>query len=134
MKNKFKRQLMTKFNWWDYSSFLELMETWLREASRMHDTKGHFTTSSKKTARQMLIAATLCKRIREDNYQNPFWFGEVGINFDVRSATPRSRVIFTHKPNKKVFKYCMKKQAKQRKADLEMLMSIINKNLFGWWD
>ena len=133
MKNKFKRQLMTKFNWWDYSSFLELMETWLREASRMHNTKGHFT-GSKKVARQMLIAATLCKRIREDDYNNPFWFGEVSIDFDVRPDAPRSLMFFTHKPSKKVFKYCMKKQAKQKQADLEMLTGIINKNLFGWWD
>ena len=133
MKNKFRRQLMTKFNWWDYSNFLELMETWLREASRMHEAKGHFT-GSKKVARQLLVAATLCKRIREGDYQNPFWFGEVSIEFDVRPATPRSRIFFTHKPSKKVFKYCMKKQAKQRKADLEMLTGIINKNLFGWWD
>ena len=99
----------------------------------MHNTKGHFT-GSKKVARQMLIAATLCKRIREDDYQNPFWFGEVGIDFDVRPATPRSQVVFTHKPSKNIFKYCQKKQAKQRQSDLEMLMSIINKNLFGWWD
>ena len=133
MKNKFKRQLMTKFRWWDYSNFLELMETWLLEASRMHNTKGHFT-GSKRVARQMLIAATLCKRIREDDYKNPFWFGEVGINFDVKTSTPRSRVFFTHKPSKKIFRYCQKKQARQRQSDLEMLMSIINKNLFGWWD
>jgi hypothetical protein len=56
---------------------------------------------------------------------------EVGIDFN---HSPRSRVFFTHKPNKKVFKYCMKKQAKQKQADLEMLTGIINKNLFGWWD
>ena len=133
MKNKFKRQLMTKFSWWDHSYFLELMEIWLREASRMHNSKGHFT-GSKKVARQMLIAATLCKRIREDDYKNPFWFGEVGIDFNIEPHTPRSRVFFTHKPNQKVFKYCMKKQAKQKQADLEMLTGIINKNLFGWWD
>lgn len=133
MKNKFRRQLMTKFSWWDHSYFLELMETWLREASRMHNSKGHFS-SSNKVARQMLIAATLCKRIREDDYQNPFWFGEVGIDFNIEQHSPRSRVFFTHKPNKKVFKYCQKRQARQKKADLEMLTSIINKNLFGWWD
>lgn len=133
MKNRFKRQLMTKFSWWDHSYFLELMETWLREASRMHNTKGHFT-GNKKVARQMLVAATLCKRIREDDYNNPFWFVEVGINSDVKPATPRARVVFTYKPSKKIFKYCQKKQAKQRQSDLEMLTSIINKNLFRWWD
>ena len=133
MKNKFKRQLMTKFSWWDHSYFLELMETWLRDASRMHNTKGHFT-GSKKIARQMLVAATLCKRIREDDYQNPFWFGEVGIDSNIKTHSPRSHVVFTYKPSKKIFKYCRKKQANQRKADLEMLTSIINKNLFGWWD
>ena len=133
MKNKFRRQLMTKFSWWDHSYFLELMETWLREASHMHNSKGHFT-SSNKVARHMLIAATLCKRIREDDYKNPFWFGEVGIDFNIQQHSPRSRVFFTHKPNKKVFKYCQKRQARQKKADLEMLTSIINKNLFGWWD
>ena len=133
MKNKFKRQLMTKFSWWDHSYFLELMETWLREASRMHNTKGHFT-GNKKAARQMLVAATLCKRIREDDYQNPFWFGEVGIDSNIKTHSPRSHVVFTYKPSKKIFKYCRKKQANQRKADLEMLTSIINKNLFGWWD
>ena len=133
MKNKFRRQLMTKFSWWDHSYFLELMETWLREASRMHSTKGHFT-GNKKVARQMLVAATLCKRIREDDYQNPFWFGEVGIDLNIEPHSPRSSVFFTHKPNKKVFMYCIKKQAKQKQADLEMLTSIINKNLFRWWD
>ena len=133
MKNKFRRQLMTKFSWWDHSYFLELMETWLREASRMHNSKGHFT-SSNKVARQMLIAATLCKRIREDDYQNPFWFGEVGIGFNTEQHPPCSRVFFTYKPNKKVFKYCQNKQAKQLQADLDMLTSIINKNLFRWWD
>ena len=133
MKNKFRRQLMTKFSWWDHDYFLELMETWLREASRMYNSKGHFT-SSNKVARQMLIAATLCKRIREDDYKNPFWFGEVGIGFNIEKHSPSSRVFFTYKPNKKVFKYCQNKQAKQKKADLEMLTSIINKNLFGWWD
>ena len=30
--------------------------------------------------------------------------------------------------------YCQKRQERQKKADLEMLTSIINKNLFGWWD
>lgn len=133
MKNKFRRQIMTKFSWWDHSYFLELMETWLRESSRMHSTKGQFVGSNK-VARQMLIAATLCKRIREDDYKNPFWFGEVGINFDIEQHSPRSRVLFTHKPSEEVFKHCMKKQAKQKQADLEMLTGIINKNLFGWWD
>ena len=133
MKNKFRRQLMTKFHWWDHNYFLELMETWLREASRMHNSKGHFK-GSKKVARQMLIAATLCKRIREDDYKNPFWFGEVGIDFNIEQHSPRSRVFFTYKPNQKVFKYCQKRQAKQKQADLEMLTGIINKDLFGWWD
>ena len=133
MKNKFKRQLMTKFHWWDHYYFLELMETWLREASRMHSTKGQFV-GSKKVARQMLIAATLCKRIREDDYKNPFWFGEVTIETSLDLSYTKGKVWFIHKPNKKVFKYCMKKQAKQKKADLEMLTGIINKNLFGWWD
>ena len=133
MKNKFKRQLMTKFHWWDHSYFLELMETWLREASRMHSTKGQFIGSNK-VARQMLIAATLCKRIREDDYKNPFWFGEVTIKTSLDLSYTKGKVWFIHKPNKKVFKYCMKKQAKQKQADLEMLTGIINKNLFGWWD
>ena len=105
MKNKFRRQLMTKFSWWDHNYFLELMETWLREASRMHNIKGHLT-GSKKVARQMLVAATLCKRIREDDYKNPFWFGEVGIDFNIEKHSLRSRVFFTHKPSKKVFNYC----------------------------
>lgn len=133
MKNKFRRQLMTKFSWWDHSYFLELMETWLREASRMHSTKGQFIGSNK-VARQMLIAATLCKRIREDDYQNPFWFGEVTIETSLDLSYTKGKVWFIHKPNKKVFKHCMKKQAKQKQADLEMLTGIINKNLFGWWD
>lgn len=133
MKNKFKRQLMTKFSWWDHSYFLELMETWLREASRMHNSKGHFT-GSKKVAKQMLIAATLCKRIREDDYKNPFWFGEVSIETDLFEGIKNCNFQWVHKPNKKVFMYCIKKQAKQKQADLEMLTSIINKNLFRWWD
>lgn len=133
MKNKFKRQLMTKFHWWDHSYFLELMETWLREASRMHSTKGQFVGSNK-VARQMLIAATLCKRIREDDYKNPFWFGEVTIKTSLDLSYTKGKVWFIHKPNKKVFKHCMKKQAKQKQTDLEMLTGIINKNLFGWWD
>lgn len=133
MKEKHKRLIMQKFPWYDYSYFLELMELWLKEASYKHENQGYCVSSSK-TAKQLRIAAHLCKRIREDDYSNPFWFGEVAIETDFDLQRVNQKVRWRHKPNKKVFRLCQQRQLKQRQKDIKMLTELINKQILGWWD
>lgn len=133
MKEKHKRLIMQKFPWYDYSYFIELMELWLRESAYKHENQG-YCVSSGKTAKQLRIAAHLCKRIREDDYSNPFWFGEVSIHSSLDITRPSQKVCWSHKPNKKVFRLCQQRQLKQRQKDIKMLTELINKQILGWWD
>lgn len=133
MKEKHKRLIMNKFPWYDYSYFIELMELWLKESAYRHENQGH-CVSSGKTAKQLRIAAHLCKRIREDDYSNPFWFGEVSIHSNLDINMPSQKVRWSHKPNKKVFRLCQQRQLKQRQKDIKMLTELINKQILGWWD
>lgn len=133
MKNKHKRLILQKYPWYDYSFFLELMELWFREAAYRHETQG-YCVNSDKTAKQLRIAAHLCKRINEDDYSDPHWFGKVTIDSDFYSDKPHRTVRFIYQPNKKIYRLCAERRAKQKQADLDMLTRLINKNLFGWWD
>ena len=133
MKEKHKRLIMQKFPWYDYGYFLGLMNLWASESARLHETQGH-CVGSPKTARQLKLVAHLCERIVKDDYSNPFWFGEVKIDTDLDVTRPSQKLRFSYRPSKKVFKLCQSKQQRQRKADIEMLTRLINKNLLGWWD
>ena len=133
MKNKHKRLIMQKYPWYDYSFFLELMELWFREAAYKHENQG-YCVNSDKVAKQLRIAAHLCKRINEDDYADPHWFGKVNIESNFSSNKSHNTVRFIYLPSKKIYRLCVKRRAKQRQADLDMLTRLINKNLFGWWD
>lgn len=135
MKNKHKRVIMQQFPWYDYSYLLGAIELWCSQASEMHKKKG-CSLHSDKTSRQLRVAAHLCKRLMDDDYSNPFWFGEVTIKstFHLLEEVSGRRVHFERLPNDKVFRLCQQKQVRQRQADLDMLTKLINKHLFGWWD
>lgn len=124
MKKKLKIQIKNQVTWWDYTSMLDLMEIWLRNASHQHKTKGNLVRSDR-TSKELLIAAELVKRIKNDEiYDNPC---EV---FKSRNSYVKADALGLG-----LDAFCYGKDgAKKRQADLDYLMDFMKKRLLGWWD
>lgn len=61
------RKSLYNYTSWDYSGTLDIMETSFRDMSVSH-AKYSMHTNNEKVAKDLLVLAALCKRIREDNY------------------------------------------------------------------
>lgn len=55
------------FRSWDSDGLLEIIQVATKEMSRCHKEFGH-CMNSEKTAKQLIAASELCRRLREDNY------------------------------------------------------------------
>lgn len=121
MKSKHKSRFVNSYKWWDYSYLLLAMEDWLNNSSKEFKTKGCHV-GSEKQSKQMKIAASLIKRIREDEvYDKPnkvfnnrnVSYGDLGSEFtSTKWETSRS----------------------QRLQDLDYLFKFMKRNMFSWWD
>ena len=89
---------------WDYVYLLDLME---RKFSRMgeHFEQHSILVNSHQSARECRVAASLCRRLVEDNY----------IHGDITRAS----VI---------------RSGERRQADLDYLAHLMSRKLFCWWD
>ncbi len=124
MKKKLKSQIKNQVTWWDYTSMLDLMEIWLRNASHQHKVKGHFVRSDR-TAKELLIAAELVKRIKNDEiYDKPNNVLSSRNSYVKEDALGLGLEAFSYG----------KDGDKKRQADLDYLMDFMKKRMFGWWD
>ena len=101
---------MNKYKWYDYSFLLQAVSCWLEDSAKQHKEKGVLVRSNK-TAKEMIIASNLIKRITEEEiYYKP-------------------NKLFDNK-NKFPYSYC----ETQRKQDIDYLFDFMKKHLTGWWD
>jgi hypothetical protein len=123
---------------WDYSSLLELMEFKMRRmGTGIRDADIH--VGSQRTAKQLLVCAELCRRIRMDEYYGNLtgptdfrsWFtpSEHGT-YEWHSETYRNGVKMT---DAEMRRYC-KMAERNRKNDLDYLCRVMSKHFLEWWD
>ena len=155
MKNKAKRQFHNQFKWWDYSYMLETIELWASDASHKHLTKGHHL-NNEVVARDLKILAELAKRLKNDDYSDP-WFlpdyesehytvpaEDIGEGW-VEHRSRNYKLVYNNPERKetidsneetvyKIIKLKGKHHKRQREQDLEMFCNLIKRKLFNWWD
>lgn len=124
MKKKLKSQIKNKVTWWDYTSMLDLMEIWLRNASHQHKVKGNLVRSDR-TSKELLVAAELVKRIKNDEI-----YDKSNPVFSSRNSYVKEAALGL---GLEAFSYG-RGSDKKRQADLDYLMDFMKKHLFGWWD
>lgn len=114
---------------YDYSGLLLFMETATKDMHECHKNHGHLMRSEE-TAKELLIASTLLKRIREDKYIDEVqgWKRNEGSMFGGE---------FYQKPNtlpsiKSKRFYKMREQ--MRKDELELVCKILERKLLSFWD
>ncbi len=116
---------------WDHAYLLQILEFKLRLMEVAFRTGG-MGVSSEKDARNMLIAADLCWRIRTEQAEERAWelIEERGIGF------PKGKDIFLSMKGsdaKARLKLCLWAE-RQVESELKYLTENLNKNLLGWWD
>lgn len=137
--------IIWKDRWYDDSFFLKILEHKLLYNAVRFEKLGLGVTSED-DAKRMRVAAALCKRIYEDNYTTP-WDEEAREDSRERFSYMRSNkverngVIFYtsqgYEPDPrrtKMSKWAFERKNQMRALDLEELLRIFRKHLFGWWD
>lgn len=133
---------------WDYSNLLLLWEKKFRRMAWHHEKYGGHV-GHLDVARDLRVCADLCKRIRQDEYDeeaqkamNEKW-GKLSTWFEKTDNSRLSRMVFSRpkavtveeKEQERQDARRMYDQAeKQRHTDLEYLCTMVSKNLFTWWD
>ena len=101
---------MNKYHWYDYSFLLQAIQDWLDNSSKQHKENGVLVRSNR-TAKEMLIASNLIKRINDsDIYYKP-------------------NMVFNTKN-----KFLYISSEKQEKQDINYLFDFMKKHIQGWWD
>lgn len=140
---EFKRNLWIKlykiarkkaYPWWDYSNFYSVMGEWLEDASKNFLEEGNHV-GAEKSAKQMLIASELCKRISngyadENSYETAFKVKLEDVEFDISNRN------FVSHSEEKSRKYKKWKEYQKRDNDLyfNLLFQILKKHSLNWWD
>lgn len=131
---------------WDYSRLLAMMERKLRRMSDHLAKHGH-TVGSDRHAKQLKIAAELCKRIRLDAYEDPFMvkldekYGRLEMSSEPTN-NPRLAELIIKRPRvngdeareRAASQRIWKHAETQKKADIQMLGRLFDKHLLNWWD
>ena len=114
------RKELAEFQPWDSSFNYALLGRSFELSGYCHKNHGHLVRSEL-TAQELHIAATLCKRIVEDEYYDMYFdfdltkpFGQMS---SVKSNIPK-RVEFTNK----------------RQQDVDYLCHLIKRKSLHWWD
>lgn len=138
--------IIWKDRWWDSSFLLRILEAKLRYDSKRYAKYGHHV-GNEREARQMLVAAVLCKRLADQNYTTPWdqerdvhvnqFFDHINSNSITlpNGVTLHSSRGFVPDPllNKKA-RWATEREDEMAKQDLELLTNVIRKHLLGWWD
>ncbi len=127
---------------WDWTSILTIHEFKLRSMANAFQGPYAVSMGSERAAKQMLIAAALCKRIREEKYADWKWdvIHELTGEWATEPAGDNAhRLIW---PNQKISGEEKRRlvleasnyEERQRKQDLEYLGLLHRKYLRNWWD
>jgi hypothetical protein len=131
--------------WWDSAFLLRVMEAKLRWDAKHYGEHG-ITCSADRHAKQMLIAAILCKRLRENNYTTP-WDEEAGENTSrllsyISSNRKEHDGVVWHsskgyeadKALARAADWARKHSDEMQKQDIALLCDILRRNVRSWWD
>jgi len=118
------------YPWWDYSYFYEMASEWLFDASKNFKEKGTHV-SHEKEAKEILIAAELCKRIAEgysseNSYRTAFGCKIEDKDFDFR--------IELSEEERRRYRKWAEYQKRDDKFYLEYLGKMLKKYSKSWWD
>ncbi len=132
-------------HWWDHVFLLEMLERKLQYDAKRYRKYG-IACGADKRARQMQMAAFLCKRIREDDYKTP-WDKEAEEHiqqFMQHMTKTREKIgnqiWCTSKgfaPEKRLEdcnRFAGDRKRYLKEQDLAYLCQILNKHLLSWWD
>lgn len=131
---------------WDYSRLLAMMERKLQRMSKHIGEYGH-GVHSPRHARQLMIAAELCKRIRSDSYEDPFLktldekYGALEMSSKptdnphlAELIIKRPRVNGDEAVEQAASMRIWKHAEQQKKSDIQLLGKLFDKHLLCWWD
>lgn len=108
---------------WDSAYLLVMMERKLRRMADHIGTYGHHV-GSERDAKQLRVAAELCRRVRLDQYNDAALNRlkqREGLNWnDAAQSKKRMRIY--------------KMSEARRKADIRMIGRLFDKHLLSWWD
>jgi hypothetical protein len=126
---------------WDWTYLMRIYEFKLRNMSKCFKKYGHHVNSDR-DAKQVLIAAELCKRLYKDEYADWMWdeIHQLEGEF-VFEPTGHGTSRLTH-PYSKISKeeafrrgnIAMKHEQMMRKQDIDLLFKLHRKYLHCWWD
>lgn len=133
---------------WDYSSMLDLWELKFRRMAHQHLVYGNHV-GHEEMARTLRVAASLCQRIREDNYadadheRHAKRWGQLG-HYSMETENPRlhrMEFFFPKAYTKDEIKLAdetwhryMRHAEAQKVRDIKYLTFLVNKHLLRWWD
>lgn len=118
------------YPWYDYSSFYAHMQDWFEYASKRYTERG-VCKGSDKVAKQMAVAAEICRRFAtsylEDNAYNVVFGPEY-------RGTPKKFPWSPTDDERKKYAQLWKVEERDQKYHLELLTKIICKHSLMWWD
>lgn len=140
MKKRHRTRFINTYKWWDYTFLLQAVEDWCNHSSKMHSKHGMSLNSGSK-AKVLKTMASLCRRIREDDYKYDGVFvrhQECDIGF-IDLDGGYSQVVFTnHTFGEEAYReYVLKRhdyEKSQKQQDLDYLCKLVSKHLFSLWD
>lgn len=112
---------------WDWETLARIMEFKLRLMAKATD--DWHVMSASRSKRQMLIAAHILKRLREDNY-DPY---VVQFPGDPEPCLIKGFGDWM-KPDRQMTRLSCKRADMQAKNELELLGKILVKHMRSWWD
>ncbi len=130
---------MREYRPWDYHYLLTSMRYNFEDMAKYSETYGHLVCSDRQ-AKEYRLCAALCKRINDDDYYNPHQnaFDKNCKFFNLDEFMESKEDVFTmptptdaqRKISKRYFDRCehMKNQ------DKDILLKIMKRKIFTWWD
>ena len=138
-------RVIWRFRPWDHSYMLDVMAKMFTEMVKAHE-PGHLVKAPR-TAKQLKMAALLCKRLSEQNYyekEHNKYFDRVTLKFidlkDDDTGLGLKELTHVYKEPLEAadldrkHKVLNKLEAKVIKNDLDLLAKLFNKHLLSWWD
>lgn len=124
-----------KDRWWDWIFIIQLLEAKLRWDAKHYKKHGHLI-SNEKQAKQMLIAAALCKRLADGNYN--LFFSKKWVPNSEEENKEGLFLFNDHLEGEWIGPFAgdnwIKYEDYMIQQDLDYLFKILNKHLQTWWD
>jgi len=126
---------------WDYSYIYIILNKKFERMEHLHRNYGHLIRSNR-TAKQLMIAKNLTKRLIEYDYisnalidYNKKYKDDFKLKFESIEGKKYSRLI-NNRPEsqKKSLSRSYKHSEEMEKQDFDMLIELIHNNMRSWWD